>query len=98
MTSDFTPGRRLSSGRQSGEGELGGSTIVPKVIVVALVCFFPIVVNAIDGLKAVDPEMVRLMRTLGMSRPRIMRGVRVPSALPYLFSGHESRRALQQQQ
>jgi ABC-type nitrate/sulfonate/bicarbonate transport system permease component len=64
-----------------------GFTIVPKVIVVALVCFFPIVVNTIDGLKAVDPEMVRLMRTLGMSRPRIMRSVRVPSALPYLFSG-----------
>jgi ABC-type nitrate/sulfonate/bicarbonate transport system permease component len=64
-----------------------GFTIVPKVIVVALVCFFPIVVNTVDGLKAVDPEMVRLMRTLGMSRPRIMRSVRVPSALPYLFSG-----------
>jgi ABC-type nitrate/sulfonate/bicarbonate transport system permease component len=64
-----------------------GFTIVPKVIVVALVCFFPVVVNTIDGLKAVDPEMVRLMRTLGMSRPRIMRSVRVPSALPYLFSG-----------
>jgi ABC-type nitrate/sulfonate/bicarbonate transport system permease component len=64
-----------------------GFTIVPKVVVVALVCFFPVVVNTIDGLKAVDPEMVRLMRTLGMSRPRIMRSVRVPSALPYLFSG-----------
>jgi ABC-type nitrate/sulfonate/bicarbonate transport system permease component len=64
-----------------------GFTIVPKVIVVALVCFFPVVVNTTDGLKAVDPEMVRLMRTLGMSRPRIMRSVRVPSALPYLFSG-----------
>jgi ABC-type nitrate/sulfonate/bicarbonate transport system permease component len=64
-----------------------GFTIVPKVVVVALVCFFPIVVNTIDGLKAVDPEMVRLMRTLGMSRLRIMRSVRVPSALPYVFSG-----------
>jgi ABC-type nitrate/sulfonate/bicarbonate transport system permease component len=64
-----------------------GFTIVPKVIVVALVCFFPVVVNTIDGLKAVDPEMVRLMRTLGMSKPRIMRSVRVPSALPYVFSG-----------
>ena len=64
-----------------------GFTIVPKVVVVALVCFFPVVVNTIDGLKAVDPETVRLMRTLGMSRPRIMRSVRVPSALPYLFSG-----------
>ena len=64
-----------------------GFTIVPKVVVVALVCFFPVVVNTIDGLKSVDPEMVRLMRTLGMSRPRIMRSVRVPSALPYVFSG-----------
>jgi ABC-type nitrate/sulfonate/bicarbonate transport system permease component len=64
-----------------------GFTIVPKVVVVALVCFFPVVVNTVDGLKAVDPEMVRLMRTLGMSRPRIMRSVRIPSALPYIFSG-----------
>jgi ABC-type nitrate/sulfonate/bicarbonate transport system permease component len=64
-----------------------GFTIVPKVVVVALVCFFPVVVNTVDGLKAVDPEMVRLMRTLGMSRPRIMRSVRIPSALPSIFSG-----------
>jgi ABC-type nitrate/sulfonate/bicarbonate transport system permease component len=64
-----------------------GFTIVPKVVVVALVCFFPVVVNTSDGLKSVDPEMVRLMRTLGMSRLRIMRSVRVPSALPYVFSG-----------
>jgi ABC-type nitrate/sulfonate/bicarbonate transport system permease component len=64
-----------------------GFTIVPKVVVVALVGFFPVVVNTIDGLKSVDPEMVRLMRTLGMSRGRIMRSVRVPSALPYVFSG-----------
>jgi ABC-type nitrate/sulfonate/bicarbonate transport system permease component len=64
-----------------------GFTIVPKVVVVGLVCFFPVVVNTTDGLKSVDPEMVRLMRTLGMSRPRIMRSVRVPSALPYVFSG-----------
>jgi ABC-type nitrate/sulfonate/bicarbonate transport system permease component len=71
-----------------------GFTIVPKVLVVALVCFFPVVVNTIDGLKSVDPEMVRLMRTLGMSRLRIMRSVRVPSALPYVFSGFKVAMAL----
>jgi ABC-type nitrate/sulfonate/bicarbonate transport system permease component len=64
-----------------------GFTIIPKVLVVALVCFFPIVVNTIDGLRSVDPEMVRLVRTLGMSKLRIMRSVRVPSALPHMFSG-----------
>jgi ABC-type nitrate/sulfonate/bicarbonate transport system permease component len=64
-----------------------GFTIVPKVVVVALVCFFPVVVNTIDGLKSVDPVMIRLVRTLGMSRLRTMRSVRLPSALPYVFSG-----------
>jgi ABC-type nitrate/sulfonate/bicarbonate transport system permease component len=64
-----------------------GFTIVPKVLVVALVGFFPVVVNTLDGLKATDPEMIRLVRTLGMSNWRIMRSVRVPSALPYVFSG-----------
>jgi len=64
-----------------------GFTIVPKVLVVALISFFPIVVNTIDGLHAVDPEMVSLMRTLGASRARVMRTVRVPASLPFVFSG-----------
>ena len=64
-----------------------GFTIVPKVVVVALVCFFPVVVNTADGLRAVDPELVDLLRTLGASTRRIMRSVRIPSALPYVFSG-----------
>ena len=64
-----------------------GFTIVPKVLVVALVGFFPVVVNTLDGLKATDPELITLVRTLGMSRWRIMRTVRIPSALPYVFSG-----------
>jgi ABC-type nitrate/sulfonate/bicarbonate transport system permease component len=64
-----------------------GFTILPKILVVALVSFFPVVVNTLDGLKATDPEMIRLVRTLGMSTWRIMRSVRVPSALPYVFSG-----------
>ena len=41
-----------------------GYGIGPKLVVVAIVCFFPIVVNAVDGLRATDPELVRMMRTL----------------------------------
>lgn len=64
-----------------------GFTIVPKVIVVVLISFFPIAVNTADGLEAVDPEMVRLMRTFGASKVRIFREVRLPVAMPYVFTG-----------
>ena len=56
-----------------------GFTMVPKVLVVALVSFFPVVVNTNDGLQSVDRDMVNLMRTLGASRITIMRTVRFPA-------------------
>lgn len=64
-----------------------GYTLAPKLIVVALVCFFPITVNTVDGLRSVDPDLMRMMRTLGAGRIRLFRHVELPSALPYLFSG-----------
>jgi ABC-type nitrate/sulfonate/bicarbonate transport system permease component len=66
---------------------LFGFTIVPKLIIVALVCFFPITVNAVDGFKSVEPDLVRLVRSLGGSRWTVFRTVEWPSALPFLFSG-----------
>jgi len=64
-----------------------GYGIGPKVIVVALIAFFPIVVNTVDGLKAVDADMVNMMRTLGASRWQIFAKVQVPNSLPFFFSG-----------
>ncbi|PKB80918.1 MAG: nitrate ABC transporter permease [SAR202 cluster bacterium Io17-Chloro-G9] len=58
-----------------------------KVFVVALISFFPIVVNTVDGLKSADPDMVNLLKTLGANRWQILRKVHVPSSLPFLFSG-----------
>ena len=58
-----------------------------KVIVVALIALFPIVVNTADGLRSADPDMVSLLRTLGASRWQIFAKVQVPSSLPSLFSG-----------
>jgi putative hydroxymethylpyrimidine transport system permease protein len=66
---------------------LFGYGLAPKLVVVAVVCFFPIVVNAVDGLRAADPELVRMMRTLHGSRAAIFRRVEVPGALPAVFSG-----------
>ena len=64
-----------------------GYGLAPKVIVVALISFFPIVVNMADGLRSVDPDAVALMRTLGANRWQIFSKVQVPTSLPYLFSG-----------
>jgi putative hydroxymethylpyrimidine transport system permease protein len=64
-----------------------GFGIWVKVIVVALACFFPILVNSLDGLRSVDPEAVKMMRTLDGSRGAIFRRVEAPTALPYFFSG-----------
>ena len=64
-----------------------GYGIAPKIIVVALISFFPISVNTVDGLRSVDPDMVNMMRTLGASRWQIFTKLQVPSALPQMFSG-----------
>ena len=64
-----------------------GYGIAPKVIVVALICFYPIAVNTVDGLKAVDPDMVNMMKTLGASRWQVFTKLQMPTAMPYMFSG-----------
>ena len=64
-----------------------GYGIGPKLVVITIVCFFPIVVNAVDGLRSTDPELVRMMRTLDASRGAIFRRVELPGALPAIFSG-----------
>jgi ABC-type nitrate/sulfonate/bicarbonate transport system permease component len=61
--------------------------IGPKLAIVALICFFPITVNVLDGLRSVEPELLKLMRSLGASRLQSLRKVELPSALPYFFSG-----------
>lgn len=64
-----------------------GFDIRPKLMVIALVCFFPIAVNTVDGLRAVEPELLNLLRTLGASRLQRFRMARAPAALPFVFSG-----------
>ena len=64
-----------------------GYGISPKVVIVALICFFPITVNALDGLRSVDPEAVKMMRSLDASRWQRFRRVEAPAALPNLFTG-----------
>jgi ABC-type nitrate/sulfonate/bicarbonate transport system permease component len=64
-----------------------GYGIGPKLVVIALVCFFPITVTTLHGLETVDPDLPRMMRTLDAGRGQILRRVEIPSALPALLSG-----------
>lgn len=66
---------------------LFGYGILPKLIIVALICFFPIVVNGIDGLRSVDDDLIAMMLTLNGTRWAIFRRVEFPAALPSIFSG-----------
>jgi NitT/TauT family transport system permease protein/putative hydroxymethylpyrimidine transport system permease protein len=61
--------------------------IGPKIAIVALVCFFPVTVSLLGGLRSVPPELLKLMRSLGASRGATLWKVELPSALPALFSG-----------
>jgi len=64
-----------------------GYGIGPKLAVVALVCFFPIAVATADGLRSVDPEATKMMRSLDASRSQLLRRLEAPTALPFTFSG-----------
>ena len=59
----------------------------PKLAVITLICFFPITVAASDGLRSVDPEAVKMMRSLDASRGQILWRLEAPAALPATFSG-----------
>jgi putative hydroxymethylpyrimidine transport system permease protein len=64
-----------------------GFGIGPKIVVVALICFFPITVNVLAGLGAASPDAIKLMRSLDASRSQVFRRVETPAALPSFFTG-----------
>jgi putative hydroxymethylpyrimidine transport system permease protein len=64
-----------------------GYDLAPKLAIVGLICFFPVVVTTLDGLAGVDPDLRKLMRTLDASRLQTLRYVEGPAALPALISG-----------
>jgi ABC-type nitrate/sulfonate/bicarbonate transport system permease component len=64
-----------------------GFGIFPKLVVIALICFFPVVVTTVDGLAAVDPDQLKLLRTFDASRWQAFRFAELPAALPAALSG-----------
>jgi putative hydroxymethylpyrimidine transport system permease protein len=64
-----------------------GFGIIPKLLVIALVSFFSIVITTLAGFASVDPDLIKLMRTFGASRRRTFLSVELPTALPGVFTG-----------
>ncbi len=64
-----------------------GFGILPKIAIVFLISFFPIVVSSVVGLKSVETDMIDLVRSMGARTAKIMLRVRAPSALPQMFAG-----------
>ncbi|MDE0120413.1 MAG: ABC transporter permease [bacterium] len=64
-----------------------GYTLVPKVIIAAIICFFPVLVNTTRGLRAVSNQAMELMNVLSARKASIFWRLRLPSSLPYVFAG-----------
>jgi NitT/TauT family transport system permease protein len=63
-----------------------GNGIGAKIVMAALICYFPVIVNALKGFRAVSPEATDLMASLSASRSQVFFRLRLPSSLPYIFA------------
>lgn len=64
-----------------------GFGILPKVLMVTVLVFFPICVNQVEGLRSADPRTIDMMRAFGANEIRIFRSIRMPSSVPFLVAG-----------
>lgn len=64
-----------------------GYGIMPKIVIVILICFFPIVINTTVGLRSIPREMIYLAQSMGASSLQTFWRFRLPQALPNLFAG-----------
>jgi NitT/TauT family transport system permease protein len=65
---------------------LFGNGYAPKIVIAALISFFPMLVNMVRGLRAVKPETMELMRILSATRGEVFWNVRIQSSLPFFFA------------
>lgn len=64
-----------------------GFGIESKIVLVALICFFPVFVNVIVGMRSVDPNLIDMMRAFGASPLRVLLEVKLPSAASSIVAG-----------
>lgn len=64
-----------------------GRNVMTAIVISAIICFFPVMVNALRGLRSVSDERLELMHVLAATSRQVMVSVRLPASLPYLFGG-----------
>ena len=64
-----------------------GYGYTPKVVIVILICFFPITISTLQGMATVDKELIDLLRSMGASKFQVYKFVKIPSATPNFFAG-----------
>lgn len=64
-----------------------GFGLTSKIVMAAVISFFPILINVIEGLRSADADRVQMLTVFGASRSQIFRMVRLPTALPFIFAG-----------
>ena len=64
-----------------------GFGLLPKIIIISLVCFFPITINLFDGFQSIDPTVLRLLTSMGASKKQMFQRIKWPASLPSFFSG-----------
>ncbi len=64
-----------------------GYGMTSKIVMSAVICFFPILINVIEGLNSAESERIRMLTVFGASKAQIFKKVKLPSALPFIFAG-----------
>ena len=64
-----------------------GYGMAPKIVLVLIVCFFPISVSLLDGFRSADRDAIDMLRTMGANNRQIFRHIKLPCALDGMFSG-----------
>jgi NitT/TauT family transport system permease protein len=64
-----------------------GYGLLPNIMIAILASFFPLVINAVTGLQAVDDDLLDLVRYLNASKLQVFIKIRIPNSLPYIFAG-----------
>ena len=64
-----------------------GFGLSPKIILIVIVCFFPIAVGFLDGFASADPDEIKLLRSMGAKGMQIFRHIKLPRSLPHFFAG-----------
>lgn len=64
-----------------------GFGLTSKIVMAAVISFFPMLINVIEGLRSADADRIQMLKVFGAGRAQVFRKVQLPSAMPFIFAG-----------